>query len=100
MANQVILGGIVMACLVIAVFFLRYWRRTGDRLLVMFAWAFFLMAANWTVLPFVDDQDERRPYLYLLRAAAFVLIIVGIVDKNRAAKRRREVAVPGDRQGS
>jgi O-antigen/teichoic acid export membrane protein len=96
MSNPVILGAIVMACLVITVFFLRYWRRTGDRLLVMFAAAFFLLAANWAILSFVDDQDERRPYLYLMRAAAFVLIIVGIVDKNRAVKRsqRRGLSVP------
>jgi hypothetical protein len=85
--NHFMLGAISMACAVIGLFFLRFWRRTGDRLLVIFASAFFLLGLNWAILTFVNDQDERRPWIYLLRAAAFVLIILGIVDKNRSAKR-------------
>src|SRR5262245_1137692 len=87
--NQVMWGAIAMACTVIALFFLRFWRRTGDRLLVIFAAACFLLGVHWAILSFVDDLDERRPYLYLMRAAAFVLIIIGIIDKNRSAKASR-----------
>lgn len=87
MINLFMLGAISMACAVIGLFFLRFWRRTGDRLLLIFASAFFLLGLNWAKLTFVNDQDERRPWIYLLRAAAFVLIIISIVDKNRSAKR-------------
>src|SRR5687767_11695105 len=94
MLNHLIWGAISMACAVIALFFLRFWRRTGDRLLVIFAAAFFLLGTNWAILSLVDDLDERRPYLYLMRAAAFVLIIIGIIDKNRSAKRSSRRGFP------
>jgi hypothetical protein len=41
------------------------------------------MGLNWLSLAFVDPGDELRHTLYLLRLLAFVLIIIGIVDKNR-----------------
>ncbi len=80
--NQFLLGAAVMACAAIGVFFLGFWRKTHDRLFLIFALAFWLLAANWTTLAFIRS-DETRGWLYLLRLLAFILILVGIVDKNR-----------------
>jgi len=81
--NLLIPGAIVMACLVAGLFFLRFWRTTGDRIFACFALAFWLMASQWTAGAVLDVPSETRHYLYLLRLLAFVIIVVGIVDKNR-----------------
>jgi hypothetical protein len=36
----------------------------------------------------VNPTAESRHYLYVLRLVALLLIIAGIVDKNRSARRR------------
>ena len=74
-----------MASAAVGAFFLRFWRRTRDRLFLIFALAFWLLGLNWLLLAFVQ-ADETRTWLYLLRLVAFCLIIYGIVDKNRATK--------------
>jgi hypothetical protein len=81
--NQFLLGTVVTACLVVGLFFLRFWRKSNDRLFAVFAVAFWIMGLNWLLLAFIQ-QDELRTALYLLRLGAFVLILVGIIDKNRA----------------
>lgn len=86
MLHEFILGLIVMGCLIAGLFFLRFWRKTRDRLFAVFALAFWLLALNWALLAFTA-QDEVRPALYAIRLLAFVLILVGIIDKNRAARR-------------
>ena len=83
--NQFLLGVLVMASAAVGAFFLRFWRRTRDRLFLIFALAFWLLGLNWLLLAFVQ-ADETRTWLYLLRLVAFCLIIYGIVDKNRATK--------------
>ena len=82
-----LLGAISMACAVIALFFLRFWRRTGDRLFAIFAAAFAILGLNWVALGYFD-QSEGRSWLYIVRLIAFGLIILGILDKNRSASRR------------
>jgi len=69
--------------MVAALFFLRYWRVSRDRLFAFFAVAFALLAANWLALSVIDPAFEARHLIYLIRLAAFVLITIGIVDKNR-----------------
>ena len=76
-------GALAMGSATIALIFLRYWRRTHDRLFVFFAVAFAVMAFNWIGLAFIDPGIELRHTLFLLRLAAFVIIIIAIIDKNR-----------------
>jgi hypothetical protein len=87
--NQFLWGMLAMAALVVALLFLRLWRSGGDRLLVFFAAAFALLALNWAGLGVSNPDYETLHYSYLLRLGAFVLIIVGIVDKNRRDRARR-----------
>lgn len=75
-----------MASAVASLFFLRYWKASGDRLFVFFAMAFAMLTVNWLALTVVDPAFEARHLIYLIRLAAFIVIIVGIADKNRALR--------------
>lgn len=83
--REFILGMLVMASTVIGLHFLKFWRKTGDRLFLFFAVAFWLMGVNWLLLLFVN-RDEPNTALYAVRLVAFGLIIVGIWNKNRKHK--------------
>lgn len=88
MHNQFLNGSIMMGFLVAGLFFLRFHRRTHERLFVMFAAAFFVLACERLVLASVEPTAEGRFYVYLIRLAAYLLIIAAIVDKNRKSKPR------------
>jgi hypothetical protein len=81
--NEFILGLNVMAAVVVALFFLRFWRKTRDRLFVIFSIAFLLLAANWFLVALLRYPEDKVALFYVLRLLAFIAIIVGIVDKNR-----------------
>lgn len=76
-------GASALACLVAVVFFARFWRDTGDRLFVLFAVGFGILAANRAALGLLYPTGESTPYFYLLRLAAFLLIAYAVIDKNR-----------------
>jgi hypothetical protein len=82
-------GAMSMASWVIGLIFLRHWRRNRDRLLAMFAIAFWMLGASWTALAIQNPPRETQHYLYVLRLIAFLLIIAGIVAKNRERAGRR-----------
>jgi hypothetical protein len=79
-------GLLTMANTVAAMFFLRYWRASGDRLFAFFASAFAVMGLDWLVHATVPRSLLNHD-TYLLRLLAFLLIIAGIVDKNRRERR-------------
>lgn len=77
-----IAGALAMGYLIAGLFFLKFWRRTGDRLFVAFSAAFVLLALA-SALPIVlDTPHEERGGIYLIRLAAFVLIILAVLGKN------------------
>lgn len=76
-------GGSAVAAAGIALYFARYWRQTADRFFLLFALAFGVFGVNRLALTLVDDESESRPWLYLLRLGAFLLIIAAVVEKNR-----------------
>jgi hypothetical protein len=77
-------GASCLACAAVAMFFLRFWRLTGDRLLLLFGLAFAVLAVNRIGLAVLDDDGEAGTFVYVARALAFGLIVVAIVDKNRS----------------
>jgi uncharacterized membrane protein HdeD (DUF308 family) len=85
--NLILLGAIAMASLVAALFFLRFWRQTRDRLFLFFALSFFVEGINRVVLGLVGQPNESQPFFYLVRLFSFVLIVIAILDKNRKAGR-------------
>ena len=80
-------GGCATACFVIGLFFLRFWRASHDRLFLFFLAAFWVFALHWCGLALLVPDDETRHWFYGVRLVAFLLIIAGIVDKNRRAQR-------------
>ena len=80
-------GAIAMGYLVGGVFFWRFWSRTRDSLFLVFAAAFCLMALNQALPVLLGIPREEQSGIYLLRLAAFMLIIVAILRKNLGGRR-------------
>jgi hypothetical protein len=71
-----------MGFAVAGAFFLRFWRRTSDNLFLAFAAAFWLLAVNQALVGLLEVSREDKVWIYLLRLAAFLLIIGAILAKN------------------
>lgn len=84
MSGDFLSGGSMVAALTIALFFLRYWLQTRDRLFLIFSAGFGVFAASRLILAFLDQDDEGRIFVYGLRLVAFGLILAAIIDKNRS----------------
>jgi hypothetical protein len=83
------IDGMIMTMLLAAgVFFLRYWRGSGDRLYAMFALSFFILGINRALLAVYAHTgaggQEHHAVLYAIRLVAYLIILLAIVDKNRA----------------
>ena len=76
-------GAITMGFIVAGLFFLRFWKRTREGLFIAFALAFWLLGLTQGLLAFTSVPVEERSWLYMLRLAAFLLILVSIWRKNR-----------------
>lgn len=87
--DAILAGGIGVAAFVAGLFFLRFWRHTGDRFFLFFAVSFWIEGAHRVALFQLYGHDEASPLVYLPRLVAYGLIIAAIVDKNRARKRER-----------
>ena len=72
------------ASLIAGLFFFRFWRDSHDRLFGFFGATFCLLALSWVLLALSDPTAENRPYIFAIRLVAFLLIIVAMIDKNRA----------------
>ena len=80
-------GGLLTAGYTIAgLFFLSFWRRTKDSLFAVFAVAFWLMALNQALPVVLGVPREEQSGIYLLRLAAFILIILAILRKNLSGR--------------
>jgi hypothetical protein len=86
--NEFAWGALSMSACIAGLFFLRFWRRTKEPLFAYFAAAFAILMLNWLGLALVPPANESRHQVYLLRLLAFVLILVGVVDKNRRRRQR------------
>ena len=87
MLEQFLSGAVVMGFAVAGLLFLRYWRRTRERLFATFSASFFLLAFNYAWLAMTQIPDEERSPLFLVRLLAFGLIILAVVQSNRASTR-------------
>lgn len=75
-------GMTTMGFLVAGLFFFRFWIRTSDAIFVYFGISFCVLAISQALGTLADISGEGRIWVYLLRLAAFTLLIVGIVVKN------------------
>lgn len=89
--NSMLSGAILMACLVIGLFFFRFWRSTGDRFFLYFALSFWIEGVNQMAWFAPNDAEGYSPMHYMLRILAYALIAIAILRKNR---KRKEAATP------
>jgi hypothetical protein len=80
--REFLTGMITMGFLVAALLFFRFWRRTHDQLFVFFGIAFILFALSQALTVLSGMPREEHSWLYLVRLAGFVVLIVAIVGKN------------------
>lgn len=94
--NELLAGAIAMGSLVIALFFTRFWRSTGDRFFLYFALSFAIEGLHRVYSGLAATQGEDSPEHYLLRLLAYLLILWAIWEKNqpRAGAGERQ-APPG-----
>lgn len=76
-------GATAMACLGVALFFGRFWRESADRLFFCLSAAFVAFAVNYAALGLLPASDERRGYAFVIRLLAFLVILVGLLLKDR-----------------
>lgn len=79
--NGFLSGVIAMGHATAGLFFLRFWRKTHDRLFAMFAAAFWVLGAIRIAMVIIREPGEEH-YLYWVRFIAYLLILAAIVDKN------------------
>jgi hypothetical protein len=84
--NPILGGALAMATWLAGLFFFRFWRVTHDRLFLFFCLAFSTLALNWLGLAWRPSLSEAHGEVFLLRLLAFLLIIIGVVDKNRRGR--------------
>ena len=77
-----LVGAVMMACFIITLFFLRFWKTTRDRFFLFFAVSFCLEGIVRLMLGLSKYPDEEQPLVYLIRLFAFLLIVLAIIDKN------------------
>ncbi|MFY2558676.1 DUF5985 family protein [Corallococcus terminator] len=87
MLRSMLNGAMAMGWLACALFFLRFWKQSHERLFAFFAVSFGLLGVNSAISALMDSLDERRYYLYVARLVAFLIILYAIWDKNRAGRR-------------
>ena len=81
MLKSMLAGAIMLNAWAISVFFLRFWKKTHDRLFAWFAAAFLLLGAERLSILF--PSGESALHFYLIRLVAFMLILFAIWEKNR-----------------
>lgn len=89
------LSGICMATFAASgVFFLKFWRAARDHFYLHFCVACWLLAFERIVLSLIDTAHEpirsslteANSWVYLFRLAAFLVILIAVINKNRAIR--------------
>lgn len=83
----------MMAFLVAALFFLRFWRRSRDPFFLMFSLAFLIMGLNRLSLV-AWHSGEQDTGVYVVRLLAYSLLVAALAMKNRAPRRTSAGAPP------
>jgi hypothetical protein len=81
-------GAVAMGFAVAALFFLKFWRRTREVLFLAFAASFLLLGVTQALLTLAEIPVEERSALFLLRLAAFLIILGALWWQNRRGSAR------------
>ncbi len=77
-----LIGVITTASLTAGTFFLKFWRKTRDPLFLSFGAAFLIEGLTRLVTLGFAHPNEGRPWVYVIRLFASLLILTAIVRKN------------------
>jgi hypothetical protein len=83
MQHPFLFGVIAALSWVIATFFFKFYKKSSDRLFLIFSVAFVLLGLERLTLVMYGSMDTPRSLFYLFRLFAFALITYGVIDKNR-----------------
>jgi hypothetical protein len=61
---------------------MRFWRKSRDRLFLMFGVAFWILGLNRVAMTIYPSSTEHHLAIYVVRLLAFLLILLAIIDKN------------------
>lgn len=86
LVNHFLLGGIAVASFAVGLFFLRYWRSSGDRFFLFLMLSFWIEAANRVDMSITSSWNEDLPVHYMVRLVSYGLILFAIWDKNRKSR--------------
>jgi len=81
--SEMLLGAFAMASAVAGLFFIVFWRRTGDRFFLLFALAFWADTIVRIYIGATGTLREDTPGVYLIRLLGYTLILIAVIDKNR-----------------
>ncbi|HJT19675.1 MAG TPA: DUF5985 family protein [Nitrospira sp.] len=84
---NILLGALLMGDLIAGLFFLRYWKITGDRFFLFFATSFFTEAVSRAIADQNIPPFGMESLGYLVRFLQYLLIVLAVVDKNRIGLR-------------
>lgn len=84
--NDFLTGASATAAWVVAMFLFKFWRKSKDRLLLLFSLAFLVLGLDWLLVTIIRPDRETRHFVYAFRLVAFGLILAGILDKNRRGR--------------
>jgi len=90
--THVLLGAVVMGNVIAALFFVRFWNMTGDRLFLFFAASFVADAVSRVVVDENVPPFGHESLGYMIRILSYLFIIAGIIYKNRGARSSRTIA--------
>jgi uncharacterized membrane protein HdeD (DUF308 family) len=82
MIEGFLLGVIATSSIIASIFFLKFWRKTGDSFFLAFAASFFIEGLNRCGVLLLEKPNEGNPWVYLVRLLSFLLILVAILRKN------------------
>ena len=99
--NQFMWGALAALSFVAAAFFWKFFGRTRDGLFRALSAGFALLTIHWAALGLLNPGDETGHYVYILRFLAFIVMIAGVVAKNRSPRRAlSRTPAPGRQRAS
>ncbi|KQZ01062.1 hypothetical protein ASD45_09450 [Pseudolabrys sp. Root1462] len=75
-------GMITAGYLIAALFFFRFWKRTGDSLFATFGLSFMLFAISQSLSVSFDFLHDDKTVVFILRFFGFGLLLLAIARKN------------------
>lgn len=77
-----LLGVIATSSITASMFFFKFWKRTRDALFLCFGISFLIEGVNRLAILKTAHPNEASPWIYVVRLAAYLIILAGILRKN------------------